>query len=76
MEEIMAVFQKPHQFSKAAVVTVQFALEFWLQGQYHLANLADFPKPILWRNIRNKKRNYRNDLKFSPLLLKLILITC
>lgn len=44
-----------------------FVLEFWLQGQYHLENLADFPKPISWKKTRNKKGNYKNDLQFSLL---------
>lgn len=33
-----------------------FALEFWLQGQYHLEKLAYFPKPISWRDTKNNKR--------------------
>lgn len=53
-----------------------FALEFWLQGQYHLENLADFRKPISWRNTRNKKGNYKDDLKFSSLHLKLVFSSC
>lgn len=32
-----------------------FALEFWLQGQYHLEELAHFPKPISWRDTKNNK---------------------
>lgn len=59
MEEITALFffsETTSIFKGSWSCRDAFALEFWLQGQYHLEKLAYFPKPISWRDTKNNKR--------------------
>jgi hypothetical protein len=62
MEEIMAFSPPPSTppettsiFKGSWSYRDASALEFWLQGQYHLEKLANFPKPLGWRETKNNK---------------------